>query len=414
MDLFFSLPFLFDISRIVPDVRDCCAQRFLFWTNIDLMGELHARIVHKKSREVESSMACGEGVCDWVGVLTPLFLAKALLTEELRRCGASILRELHSSLAPGLGLVLILNGLRWAFVYEYVRILYGKSEPMNGSLLVIVSVGIEILVGTCSTPGYVGVGVRYISTLQLMKAISYVLVSMEESGRGGKRESPLGFIFLPTTCYQREYPKRERIRVKRSLLLLLLVPLFSVLSRYSLAVKTLPSAKRFLEELSFSSYVDLVLYANLGWASLFILVFVSSFALVSELTRFADASFFEDWWNAGVREYWRRWNKNVHLWIKRHLYIPRVRKGASPKVVSAWIFLGSGLAHEYVIGGAVGLRGAGFITMASQSLLIYLSDMAEALGVSEHLFCIAVMNLVGAPLMAVLVAGNTQGAGREA
>ncbi|KAI7826285.1 MBOAT, membrane-bound O-acyltransferase family-domain-containing protein [Kickxella alabastrina] len=59
------------------------------------------------------------------------------------------------------------------------------------------------------------------------------------------------------------------------------------------------------------------------WLLFFFITFDSIANGFAELTRFADRRFYDDWWNArGLDEFSRKWNRPVHMFLARHIYMP--------------------------------------------------------------------------------------------
>ncbi|KAJ2809043.1 Sterol O-acyltransferase 2 (Sterol-ester synthase 2) [Coemansia guatemalensis] len=59
------------------------------------------------------------------------------------------------------------------------------------------------------------------------------------------------------------------------------------------------------------------------WLLFFFITFDSIANGFAELTRFADRRFYDDWWNVrGLDEFSRKWNRPVHLFLARHIYMP--------------------------------------------------------------------------------------------
>lgn len=76
--------------------------------------------------------------------------------------------------------------------------------------------------------------------------------------------------------------------------------------------------------------------------------------ITAEIIGFADRNFYDDWWNARTMgEYWRLWNKPVHTWLKRHVYIPLNTRKVNKGISMVSVFLVSAIAHEYLASGAI-------------------------------------------------------------
>lgn len=82
---------------------------------------------------------------------------------------------------------------------------------------------------------------------------------------------------------------------------------------------------------------------------MFYTFFHSYLNLIGEVLRFADRSFYQDWWNAeSISIFWKNWNQPVHRWAKRHIYVPLLKKGYSKLTATTIVFIVSGIFHEYI------------------------------------------------------------------
>jgi len=89
---------------------------------------------------------------------------------------------------------------------------------------------------------------------------------------------------------------------------------------------------------------------------IFYIVFEVACNGFAELTRFADREFYQDWWNSTTwDEFARKWNRPVHEWLLRHVYLESINTYKLPSVKAAFItFLISSIFHELFL--AVTLR----------------------------------------------------------
>ena len=76
----------------------------------------------------------------------------------------------------------------------------------------------------------------------------------------------------------------------------------------------------------------------------------------AELCRFADRSFYRDWWNSRTFSvFYRHWNGVVHDFIHCYLYTDLVEFWGLPKLASLLTsFIASAVIHEYIISIALG------------------------------------------------------------
>uniref|UniRef100_A0A8C1S642 O-acyltransferase n=1 Tax=Cyprinus carpio TaxID=7962 RepID=A0A8C1S642_CYPCA len=134
------------------------------------------------------------------------------------------------------------------------------------------------------------------------------------------------FIFVPTLCYELNFPRSPRIR-KRFLL------------------------RRLLEMVRDSRNSRLQLVPNhFIWLIFFYWYFHSSMNFVAELMQFGDREFYRDWWNSETIPYfWSNWNIPVHKWCLRHFYKPMLVKGVNKLGAQLAVFFLSAFFHEYLV-----------------------------------------------------------------
>ena len=96
--------------------------------------------------------------------------------------------------------------------------------------------------------------------------------------------------------------------------------------------------------------------------------------LMSELLQFAHRDFYDDWWNStSVRGFWNHWNLPVHVWLKRHIYYPLLKRGYSKSMASCGAFLFSGIMHEYITHVSVGFVSYYcFVVFSIQAVFMFL------------------------------------------
>jgi len=83
----------------------------------------------------------------------------------------------------------------------------------------------------------------------------------------------------------------------------------------------------------------------------FFLVFEFILNASAELTRFADRAFYGDWWNATTFDEWaRNWNRPVHEYLLRHVYVLAIdRWRFSKRSATMFTFTVSNVIHEAVL-----------------------------------------------------------------
>jgi diacylglycerol O-acyltransferase-1 len=194
------------------------------------------------------------------------------------------------------------------------------------------------------------------------------------------------FWWAPTLVYQPVYPRTDKIRwifvIKRlGEVFCLSVFIWFATAQYAtpvlinslekIASLDIPSI---LERLLKLSTISLVI-----WLAGFFALFQSFLNALAEILRFGDRSFYDDWWNSeSLGAYWRTWNKPVYTYFKRHLYMPMVGRGWSPKAASLSVFFMSAVLHEILVGVPThNIIGVAFLGMFLQLPLIALTAPLE-------------------------------------
>ncbi|KAF1381699.1 hypothetical protein PFLUV_G00156720 [Perca fluviatilis] len=165
------------------------------------------------------------------------------------------------------------------------------------------------------------------------------------------------FVFAPTLCYQLNFPRSPRIRIR-----FLMRRLFEMLFFMQLLVgliqqwmvPTIQNSMKPFQEMDFSRMVERLLKLavpnHLIWLIFFYWFFHSSMNFVAELLQFGDREFYKDWWNSEtVTYFWANWNIPVHKWCLRHFYKPMLRKGVNKFLAQTAVFLMSAFFHEYLV-----------------------------------------------------------------
>uniref|UniRef100_A0A8C1S540 O-acyltransferase n=1 Tax=Cyprinus carpio TaxID=7962 RepID=A0A8C1S540_CYPCA len=147
------------------------------------------------------------------------------------------------------------------------------------------------------------------------------------------------FIFVPTLCYELNFPRSPRIR-KRFLLRRLLEMVFLMQLILGLIQQVSPPLLP----------VPLQVPNHFIWLIFFYWYFHSSMNFVAELMQFGDREFYRDWWNSETIPYfWSNWNIPVHKWCLRHFYKPMLVKGVNKLGAQLAVFFLSAFFHEYLV-----------------------------------------------------------------
>ncbi|XP_072926704.1 diacylglycerol O-acyltransferase 1-like [Hemitrygon akajei] len=165
------------------------------------------------------------------------------------------------------------------------------------------------------------------------------------------------FLFAPTLCYQMNFPRSAKVRIRfllrRLFEMFFLIHLFVGLIQQSVLPVTQNSMLPFVEMKLTKIIHQLLLIAipnHFMWIIFFYGFFHSTLNFIAELMRFGDRAFYRDWWNSETLTYfWSNSNTIFHKWCMRHIYRPLVEKGYSKWEGQASVFLLSALYHEYLI-----------------------------------------------------------------
>ncbi|XP_054154678.1 diacylglycerol O-acyltransferase 1-like [Oppia nitens] len=174
------------------------------------------------------------------------------------------------------------------------------------------------------------------------------------------------FMFVPTLCYELNFPRSERIRkhllIKRLIEMVFLVQLNMALIQQWL-VPTINNSLKPLQDMDYPRMLERLLKLAVPnhfiWLIWFYWYFHSTLNFMAELLRFGDKQFYRDWWNSESVEYfWKNWNIPVHSWAVRHLYKPLLHRGYSRLRAGIIVFMVSAFFHEYLV--SVPLKMFGF------------------------------------------------------
>eukprot|EP01117_Protostelium_nocturnum_P018054 TRINITY_DN7465_c0_g1_i1.p1 TRINITY_DN7465_c0_g1~~TRINITY_DN7465_c0_g1_i1.p1 ORF type:complete len:448 (-),score=92.65 TRINITY_DN7465_c0_g1_i1:61-1404(-) len=157
------------------------------------------------------------------------------------------------------------------------------------------------------------------------------------------------FLVVPPLVYEIEYPRTPRIRPaylasKIIAFAGLWTVLHLVVSKY-----VIPIFEKLTEIPLWLAVAQLSIPILFCGILIFYIVFDIGLNGFAEITRFADREFYEDWWNSTTfGEFARKWNKPVHEWLLRHVYLQSISQyKMSRKSAMLVTFLFSSIIHEY-------------------------------------------------------------------
>jgi len=211
------------------------------------------------------------------------------------------------------------------------------------------------------------------------------------------------YLCAPTLVYWHEYPKNDRIRWKRFFQLVVRV-MFGLLAIYLIICEHFIPI---IEKGHKTSVLDAVFQLSLPmlFFSLFIFFVIWESILngFGELTRFADREFYLDWWNCtNYEEFNRKWNKIVHEFLYRHVYIYCLYVLKTSRFFAQLMtFLFSAVLHEFIV--AVILREVKWILvgfMLFQIPLFKIMQWCQGKAIGNFIFWFGI--ILGVPLIFVL------------
>ncbi|RKP05066.1 MBOAT, membrane-bound O-acyltransferase family-domain-containing protein, partial [Thamnocephalis sphaerospora] len=166
--------------------------------------------------------------------------------------------------------------------------------------------------------------------------------------------TPLNFfeyLVIPSLVYELNYPRSDRIRPgylfeKIAAILGTFTLLYMMVEHY-----VLPALYGTAHLPIWHALPQLLCPTLVVFLLCFFIIFEFICNAFAELSFFADRSFYDDWWNSTTfDEFARNWNKPVHHFLLRHVYVPLYRDcGLSRSHASLLTFLISSIFHELAI-----------------------------------------------------------------
>lgn len=212
------------------------------------------------------------------------------------------------------------------------------------------------------------------------------------------------FVVYPTLVYETSYPQTVAMRPRLLAWYLFQSALCGCADYLLLAQFCVPvwRSARDLDRLWFFC-MKLALPSFLCWLLMFWGFFHCVLSAIAEVTQFADREFYQDWWNSTTIEgFWRKWNRPVHEWCLRHIYVDSMSRHKIEKSTAALgTFLFSAIMHEYIclIGFRL-LRPYMFLGMMIQVPLVALSRGMAHTRIGNMLMWI--MLFLGQPIILLL------------
>ncbi|KAI8814208.1 MBOAT, membrane-bound O-acyltransferase family-domain-containing protein, partial [Cladochytrium replicatum] len=161
----------------------------------------------------------------------------------------------------------------------------------------------------------------------------------------------IDYMLVPALVYDLEYPRTKTFRP-----LYLVSKIFATLGTFSLVYLTVRHyILPVLDDMKSMNYVDTLVQLLIPFMMCYLLVFYIIFECIcngfAEITRFADREFYDNWWNStSFDEFARKWNKPVHEFLLRHVYLESLHSLRMSKTNATLVtFFLSSLMHEAVM-----------------------------------------------------------------
>jgi len=156
------------------------------------------------------------------------------------------------------------------------------------------------------------------------------------------------FLVAPTLVYWYDYSRTEAIRWK-FLAYKLVFTIFGFLTIYLILLEYVyPVVLRGKEMSVLEAVLHLCLPLFLTFHVLFYVTFDCIPNMYAEVTYFGDRDFYGDWWNCiNYDQYLRKWNKVVHEFCFRHVYLESMHRFKVTKFKALMLtMIYSALMHE--------------------------------------------------------------------
>jgi sterol O-acyltransferase len=242
----------------------------------------------------------------------------------------------------------------------------------------------------------------------LMKMHSYIRTKLELARRDHTVPTQTlqdftMYLLYPTLVYEPKFPRTDKIRWGYLAEKLVANTLAMCLLYIIVTDHVMPS----LEDAGISNPVFVVLHLLLPFLGVYLMLWFIIFECVlngiAEVTYMGDRDFYEDWWNCTTfDEFARKWNKPVHEFLLRHVYLESLETyKLSRRSASTLTFFLSALIHECVF--CIVFRTVKmyfFVLQMLQVVVIIYGRGLKDTRLGNYIFWCAM--ILGLPLQAVL------------
>ncbi|KAL7753701.1 Sterol O-acyltransferase 2 (Sterol-ester synthase 2) [Sorochytrium milnesiophthora] len=156
------------------------------------------------------------------------------------------------------------------------------------------------------------------------------------------------YLLCPTLVYEVEYPRTAKVRVvyiveKAIATFGIMALMYIFVEHYIVPV---------LADIRNTTFLACLLQLLFPFMAVYLLGFFMVFDCIcngfAEITRFADRQFYDDWWNSSsFDQFARKWNKPVHEFLLRHVYLESINTYKFSKSNATYLtFFFSSCLHE--------------------------------------------------------------------
>ncbi|EAS03424.1 membrane bound O-acyltransferase, MBOAT protein (macronuclear) [Tetrahymena thermophila SB210] len=158
------------------------------------------------------------------------------------------------------------------------------------------------------------------------------------------------YMWMPTLVYEHSFPRKDKVDYKYVVYKSSMAA-FGILFGYIVCCDyIIPYTSQGNKIYWFETLFRIIFPFTILQMVLFWVVFENILNVFGELTRFGDRCFYQDWWNSTTfEEYNRKWNRPVHTFLYRHVYLECIENHKfSKKTAQIITFVFSAILHEWV------------------------------------------------------------------
>lgn len=212
------------------------------------------------------------------------------------------------------------------------------------------------------------------------------------------------FLACPSLVYEPYFPRtttgtRWAFVARKSVELLLCVSLmYAVMTQFMLPVLAKPTPYGPVMDMA-----KLAMPSMIVWITGFYAMFHCALNINAEILHYADARFYGPWWSAtDLRSFWSLWNRPVHEFLLRHVYVEAIHYADVSKTAALLVvFVLSAAVHEVVFSAAFKTVTGWFaLGMLAQIPLIHFSSSLK--GTRRGNFLVWLSLFLGQPMIELL------------